>query len=377
MLTELLAGLPLVDHHCHGVVAGPVDRARLESLLGEGGPGPPGTTRFDGQLGYAVRRLCAPVLDLEPHATPEAYVTRRAELGASEVTRRLLDATGIVDLVLDIGYRADELLSPMRMAIAGGARTHQVVRLEAIAEQAAAAGTTAEGFASDFAAALEQATHRAVGLKSIAAYRHGLDFDPTPPTAQEVTAAAGRWLAAAPDPTQLRLDDPVLLRHLLWTGAELHLPLQFHTGYGDADLDLHRSNPALLTNFIRAIQPRDVPVMLLHCYPYHREAGYLAAVYPHVYMDVGLAVSGLGVRAPALLAEALELTPPIKMLFSSDAFGLPELYYLGARLFRDGLGRVLDGWVSEGAWTATDAERVAHLIASGNARRVYDLDGAA
>lgn len=373
MITELLAGLPLVDHHCHGVVAGPVDRARMESLLGEGGPGPPGTTRFDSQLGWALRRWCAPVLDLEPHASAEAYMTRRFELGASEAARRLLDATGIVDLVLDNGFRADELLTPTQMAIAAGARTHQVARLEAVAESLAET-TTAQGFADDFAAALERAARRAVGLKSIVAYRHGLDVDPTPPTAAEVTAAAGRWLAAV-ERGQGRLDDPVLLRHLLWTGVELGLPLQFHTGYGDADLDLHRSNPALLTGFIRAVQPRDVQVMLLHCYPFHRAAGYLAAVFPHVHMDVGLGVPGVGARSAALLAEALELTPPDKLLFSSDAFGLPELYYLGARLFRDGLAHLFDRWIGEGALTLADAERTAHLVTSGNARRVYQLNG--
>jgi hypothetical protein len=83
--------------------------------------------------------------------------------------------------------------------------------------------------------------------------------------------------------------------------------------------------------------------MLLHNYPYHREAGYLAQVFPHVYVDAGLATHNLGARAPALLAEALELTPFGKFLYSSDAFGLPELYYLGATLFRSACPRSCDG----------------------------------
>ena len=38
---------------------------------------------------------------------------------------------------------------------------------------------------------------------------------------------------------------------------------------------------------------RQVPLVLLHAsYPYTREAGYLASVYPHVYVDLGLAVPG-------------------------------------------------------------------------------------
>ena len=43
-----------------------------------------GTTFFDSMLGLAVRRWCAPVLGLEPHASAEDYLTRRQQLGAGE-----------------------------------------------------------------------------------------------------------------------------------------------------------------------------------------------------------------------------------------------------------------------------------------------------
>src|SRR5215472_8833525 len=54
---------------------------------------------------------------------------------------------------------------------------------------------------------------------------------------------------------------------------------------------------------------------------------------PRTYVDAGLATHNLGSRAPALPAEALELAPYRKFLYASDAFGLPELYDLGAALF--------------------------------------------
>lgn len=44
---------------------------------------------------------------------------------------------------------------------------------------------------------------------------------------------------------------------------------------------------------------------------------------------------------------------------------------VGARQFREALGRVLGDWVADGAWSRTDATRVAAMMASGNARRVY------
>jgi uncharacterized protein len=235
-------------------------------------------------------------------------------------------------------------------------------------------GTDAASFAARFAEALAAATAGAVGLKSIAAYRYGLDFDPSRPGEAEVAAAAGRWLRAMEADPAARLDDPVLLRHLIWTGVDTGLPLQFHVGFGDPDVRLHRADPSLMHDFLLATQAAGPPIMLLHCYPYHRQAGYLANVFPHVYMDVGEALNHVGARSAAVLAEALELTPFHKMLYSSDAFGLPELHYLGAAGFRRDLARVTGAFVADGAWSAADAERVGHLVGVANARRVYRLD---
>ena len=149
--------------------------------------------------------------------------------------------------------------------------------------------------------------------------------------------------------------------------------MQFHVGYGDSDVDLHRCNPLLLTPLLRAIQPAGVPVMLLHNYPYHREAGYLAQVFPHVYFDVGLATHNLGARAPALLAEALELAPYGKFLYSSDAFGLPELHYLGAALFRSALSDLLGAGLDQDLYSERTVARLTRMICADNAKRAYQL----
>ena len=170
-----------------------------------------------------------------------------------------------------------------------------------------------------------------------------------------------------------RLADGTLQRFLVWCGVDLRLPVQFHVGYGDSDVDLHRCNPLLLTPLLRAIQPTGVPVMLLHNYPFHREAGYLAQVFPHVYVDAGLATHNLGARAPALLAEALELAPYGKFLYSSDAFGLPELYYLGAALFRSALSAHLRAGLAEDLYTERTAWRLTRMLCADNAKRAYQL----
>ena len=65
-----------------------------------------------------------------------------------------------------------------------------------------------------------------------------------------------------------------------------------------------------------------------------------------------------------------------KFLYSSDAFGLSELYYLGALLFRRAFQRILDSWITEGYCSAKDADEIIELVALTNSRRIYpDIKG--
>jgi hypothetical protein len=73
------------------------------------------------------------------------------------------------------------------------------------------------------------------------------------------------------------------------------------------------------------------------------------------------------------LAEVLELAPFHKVLYSSDAYGLPELYFLGATLFRRSVTEVLDRWVLRDDVLLEDAQLIAADIAAGNARALYRL----
>jgi uncharacterized protein len=377
-MTELLdcvAEQALVDHHCHGVLTRDADIGTLESMLTEGDRWPGGSV-FDSRAGFAFRRLCPPVLGLPPHAEPADYVARRSELGATEVSRRFLRLAGVSALCVDTGFTPEPLTSPTELGALAGARAYEIVRLERVAEDVAAAGVGAGAFADAVRSALAARTATAVGVKSIAAYRTGLDLNPGRPSDAEVRAAAGCWLAPGPGSGPdgpPRLADATLQRFLIWCGVDLGRPVQFHVGYGDSDVDLHRGNPLLLTPLLRAIQPTGVPVMLLHNYPYHREAGYLAQVFPHVYLDAGLATHNLGARAPALLAEALELAPFGKFLYSSDAFGLPELHYLGAALFRSALSSFLRTGLDEDLYDERTVVRLARMLCADNARRAYQL----
>lgn len=373
-LTETIDHLPLLDHHCHGVRTGDPDSARaFEGWIAETSyPAAPGTSRWATPVGLAVRRWCAPLLDLPPFPSPDAYLARRLELGAAAVNERLLRATGATTLLLDTGFRSGEIATPDEMARLSGATTREVVRLEAVAEDLVRSGVAADAYPAAFQQALRARAEGAVGLKTIVAYRHGFAFDPSPPSQAEVIAGVSRWLRSG---SAARLTEPAVLRYGIWVGAELArgrgLPLQVHVGYGDPDLTLHHANPTLLTDLLRRFEVLGVRVALLHCYPYHREAAYLADMFPGVYLDLGLALTFAGASAGRLLAEALELAPFTKLLYSSDGFGAAELHYLGAVHFRRALARTLAAWIADDACTLPEAERIARLACSENARRLY------
>jgi predicted TIM-barrel fold metal-dependent hydrolase len=375
-----LDNLPLVDHHCHGVVARDLDQAAFESFINEGFEAPaPGTSHFDTPIGLGVRRWCAPVLDLEPYAPPRAYVARRRELGWEEANRRFVRAAGIGELLIDTGYRTEDTLAVEGMAAVAGAPGFEVVRIEAVEQRVADGGVDASSYAHAVETALadEAARPSTVGFKSIVAYRGGFDFDPAPPAPGDVERAAAAWLAR---PGPHRAEDPVLLRHGIWAAATIArdrgMPIQIHTGFGDTDLTLNRTDPTLLTDLLKAFGALPVDVVFLHCYPYQREAGYLASMFTHVYFDVGAVLHYVGPSARTVMAESLELAPFTKQLFSSDAFGVAELYLLGAHWFRRALGDVLQGWIDADTCSTAEAERIVRLIGRENALRIYPLPGA-
>jgi hypothetical protein len=378
MSSQAGPGADLVDAHCHSVNVADLDDSDFAMLCTESSlPPAPGTSYLRTPLVLAIRRWCAPALGLEPHAPAGEYLARRRELGGAVASRRLLRASGVSALLVDTGYIAGQLPLP-DLAELAGASAYEVVRLESLAEEIAPA-VRAEEFPRRFRDALRALGEGVVAFKSVLAYRHGFDVAPERPSDEAVIASVSAWSETWTPSLPIRLTDPVILRFLLWEGltcprpaGRQPRPVQLHVGYGDADVDLHRVNPLLLTDLIRAAyRAGGGPVVLLHCYPFHREAAYLASVYPNVYFDIGSAVGFLGPSAGTLVREALELAPFGKLHYSSDGVALAEMFLVGALAFRRGLDKVLQDWVSEDEVTAADAAAIRATVLSGTARRLY------
>lgn len=150
-------------------------------------------------------------------------------------------------------------------------------------------------------------------------------------------------------------------------------PLQFHTGLGDNDISLLASNPAHLQPLVAEFAT--VPIVLLHSsYPYTKEAGYLATVYPNAYLDIGEVfpmVSRSGQET--IIREALELTPMSKILWSTDGHLQAETYWLANVQGREALENIFVEMVQEGDLTTDQALRAAEDILFNNSNRLYDL----
>jgi predicted TIM-barrel fold metal-dependent hydrolase len=369
-----IIGLPLIDHHCHGVVDSDVSDNEFRLLATESDwEGPAGTDSLDSPFGMAVRRFCAPILGLEPLAALDEYLSHRRTIGAAEANRLLLDCAGISQYLLDTGIPDSRLLDPAGMASLTGGRTREIVRIERVAE-VLASGSTAGEFVANFSDALLDRTREAVGLKSIIAYRHGFDIPAERPSKREALRATDAWFRTAEKTGSLRMTDPVLLRFGLWAGIDTGLPIQLHTGYGDGDVELFRADPSRLTPLFQKTRTTGTNFMLLHCYPFIREAGILAQVFPHVYLDVGLVSHYLGPSVGTSIRQAMEIAPFSKVLYSSDAVGLAEHFAVSALIWRSEFAALLDAWVEAGWATRSDAQRVAKLVASDNAIRVYNLE---
>ena len=145
MPIELAQSIPLIDHHCHGITGKDLDYVNFQKFISESyRPPPEGTSDFQKPVGLAVRRFCAPLLDLEKGVSGERYVRRRQELGPDEVNRRLMRACGLSHLLIDTGHRASIIVDVPAMGAIADVGAPVLVRNDDVI---AAAGVSENAFA--------------------------------------------------------------------------------------------------------------------------------------------------------------------------------------------------------------------------------------
>jgi uncharacterized protein len=372
------AGVAAVDHHCHPLrrpearIAAQTLRAAFCEALDprQVALHVPQTAVYR----VALRRLAA---ELGCEATEEAVLEARARSSPDVHLHRLLERSGTGVMLLDHGHAPPGTMDPEEHRRSVRLRQHTVVRLESLAESLVPGCATPAAWLAAVREGLRRAVTEggAVAVKTIAAYRASLRLRPPDPDRVAADYRSLRRRAAA---GAARLQGDPLCHALLLDAAHevraLGVPLQVHCGLGDPDGDLAETSPLGLRALLTGEEHRGLRLVLLHCYPYHREAAYLCAVHPDVHMDLSLAIPLAAADGDRAMREALGLCPWTKLLYATDATALPEAYLVAATRHRAALAGALAELVAESALGEDEAVEAGRRVLAGNATALYRLE---
>ncbi|KAI0072172.1 hypothetical protein K474DRAFT_441712 [Panus rudis PR-1116 ss-1] len=392
-LAQVAFSYPAIDNHAHPLLREENRNAfPFEGLISEATPG---AGLSDAVTTLACHRATLQLSKLYrvPTESWEDIKQVRQNVDYTALCRLCFEPTRIQCLLLDdgLGGVAEYAASYKWHDQLTQSPSKRIVRVEIVAENVlkgvmeSIIGSGAvdpshfmHTFKNQFIAVLRQsaADPEVAGFKSIACYRTGLDISPMP-SVNELEKGLTMILLRYEATRTLRLADKVIndyVVHLtLQTAGEFQKPVQFHTGLGDNDITLTVSSPAVMQSLIQTY-PGTKIVLLHSSYPYTREAGYLTAVYPNVYLDFGEIfpfLSGEGQRS--VIKQVLELCPTNKIMWSTDGHWWPESYYLGSIQARQALYEVLAASVSRQELTETQAINIFKGALFDNANRIYNL----
>lgn len=320
----------------------------------------------------AIRWL-AELLGCEP--TVEAVLVARAVYTEQAFTAKLFEDVNIGMVFCDYGYGSTDAYDHTGMQTLMPCPVYPILRLERLAEELIVIHDAFDDMVDAYDAAVARArADGIVALKSIVAYRSGLTIEPAVEGDARADFVALKDSAVVQGRVRLAhkgLCDYLVHRALVGAGPQ-GLPVQFHTGFGDADADLRYANPLHLRGVIE--QYPEVPLVLLHAgWPYFRELTHLTSIYANVWLDLSLAVPFATTAIPAMIRDILGMAPSSKVLFATDAFTMPEIYWIAARWGRWALTRVLTDFVNDGFLLTEGAYQMAADILGDNARRLYQV----
>ncbi|KAL2850750.1 hypothetical protein BJY01DRAFT_125994 [Aspergillus pseudoustus] len=403
-LRQLIQTHPLIDNHAHNILsaaaASDYTKYPLEQIVSEA----QGVALINATSTLPFHRAAEQLASLYqcPSSDWDQLKASRDQLVQRDyesLIRQCLEGTHVLlldDLLTDQDVESFDWHDRFTAS-----RTKRIVRIEALAacvlsatvrkgsvpsQTADISGFRAlwESFSQDFSLQISDAIDdpAVVGFKSVICYRTGLDVQPTEDDDTEpLLRSFARTISAATVSTPRVEDKPLndwLVRQTLnllksAKTTQPNKPLQLHTGLGDNDINLLRSNPAHLQSLIA--QYPEVDFVLLHSsYPYTREAGYLACVYPNVYLDLGEVFPMVSRDAQeSIIRESLEIVPTTRLLWSTDGHFFPETFWLANKQFRNVLEKIFVDYVRNGDFTIKQAKRAAIDVLFYNSNRLYDL----
>jgi predicted TIM-barrel fold metal-dependent hydrolase len=323
---------------------------------------------------YMLRRLA----DLLGVSKDEQEILEyRARNPEKDYIDQLWDEASIGALIVDDGFRKDDMISLAQLRALCGRPVYRCPRIETVLEACLHKAGSFDELLKLFQNALfESGAQRTVALKTIAAYRGGLDLKPvSDKAARDDFTELKRNLSPSGNLriTRRPLYDFLLLQSFSWAG-ENGLPVQLHAGIGDDDAYLPLASPLCLQSLLKTERFARTNFVFLHCYPFVAEAAYLASLYPNVYLDLSLSLSLAAPAAKQIIACALAAAPTSKILAGTDGHNTPESHWFGAVLLKEALAHALSELVESGFVSEKEAYDIAGRILHENSMKLYSLD---
>lgn len=368
----------MIDDHAHPF---PLSHAVLdlaEVSLDVGGDAAAERRRRAGP-GRVFQELClrrlAALLGLPADAEDDAVLAAREDAASADwaaYVRRLFDDAGISGMVLDFG---------VPVAGGGGADDYAALidrpvwwlaRVDPLVDRLVSEGAGAGAVVDEAGRLMEDAVAEgAVGFKTIVAYRTGLHIEATATVAAaEVSLTRDRDLPVRRRAKPLR---DLVVRTMLERSADLERPVQFHTGFGDAEISLADANPLLLDDLLTSPAGRAATVVLIHgAHPFEEELAHLATVRPNVYAELSLSNLFAPLGTAERLLRLVDLAPRHKLLAGSDGHGPPETHWYACAVLREAFAQVGRRLEEAGA-RARFVEETRRALFEENARAVYPI----
>jgi uncharacterized protein len=304
---------------------------------------------------------------------PEEVASARADASKdwAGYVRELFTDAGITAVVMDVAYPPDSFDRLETFQDFTGCSIHPLFRIDYLVDRLIDEGASARPIVDEVTTAIGEAGARGhVGCKTIIAYRTGLAVDPAVSERDADASLRDRDLPVRRRGKALR--DLVVTRALA-TAADLNLPFQIHTGFGDSDIRLAESNPLLLEELLRSPEGSAGHIDLIHGgFPWHEEIAFLAATKTNVWVDVSL----FDIFSPVTVADRLlrlvDLAPARRLLMGTDGFHEPELYWFAAKVLLEAW-RVVRTRLREAGARETWLDETEALMFEDNAKELYGI----
>jgi predicted TIM-barrel fold metal-dependent hydrolase len=315
------------------------------------------------------------------HCNPTLEAVARARSARANdfdgYVKELFEDATLRGLVMDGGYPQ----LPEKDLKRFPAEVVKVFRLETYINDLLRKHNTFRDFCSAYESGIKDAVRKQgfVGLKSIVAYRTGLKVRRVEESdAKKDFLAAKRKRAEVAwfGPKVKSLRDYLIVR-ALELSITLDVPMQIHTGVGDYDILLDQCDPALLYDLLKDDELRHATVVLVHSgFPNNQNAAFMASVLPNVFLDFSLTIPFLNPLSHERIMEILEVTPSSKVMYGSDGFNIPEIFWFSAKVGKRVLEKCFSVFAEKKLFDEDEINQKAKQILSQNATQLYRLTGA-